>query len=646
MGKKAHPFEQKLGASLQNAKEIRESFSKKLTSQGKLSHSYGQLLSRLRELSRGEYSRKDFVRTVGSLAMESRQAMAFRGPSDGIGKIIMKNLPHLGLSREDNLYSALLCVLEDAEQSFPNLPDAKLPSDDQLLVALCAMQTNPILDYEEYKTLEVVYQNANPDDPNEAREAQRRFEQARGRRSQHTKKHLLKHIPEDIKNRTEFYKVILRVAFKRDPFGALDVLREDTSGNSLNELSNEDKLELLDVIAGCGMGLASINLDIFNITNKNSHEIEFQLQDIFKKDVTSGSNLIGVYAFEGMHNYPFNIERIEPVLPRRVSSAAALDFLKRSEIESNNEPILNQTEKKVRTYTNNEIAETVTLLQEREITRFLEFLKWEIARKWKSRVGEKKRDILFADFSLKVRNILFLITYGLFEEEQIFENIYFFVQKSHPAFVEDTQKNLLLANRYYFLDILGLNPGLLFNRIPRRNDVFGTLIQEVSDFQIRKLLHLGMSIYIKTNDAILRNMPIAWNMLLGQCDGRIDQVFQEVGLLFDAIDTLLVILEPTMPDLVGWSGGLLDALRENAPELPEGYYIAPPKDVFRITTRTIISNALDALNDYSVKALYQRAKDEGVTPLNIIQVLRIDRLKSDKLRTLFHASSATQKQRR
>jgi hypothetical protein len=448
----------------------------------------------------------------------------------------------------------------------------------------------------------------------------------------------------------------MQVTLKRDVFGSLDVMREEPENIPLTGLSVEDKLDLIRIIAGFGLGLASINLDLFNVAPKLEPideddedyeedeeeeavkidpELEIALQEIFKKDVTAGSNLIGVYALEGMNNYPFRLSRIEPTLPRRISSADAIEYLKRGDAGYEDE---GGDSKK--TYSNNEVAETVTQLQDREVQRFMEFLKWEMGRNWKSKVGEKKREILFADNGLKVRNIVFLMAYGLFDEEEIFENIYLFAQKSHPSLAEDVPKMLLLANRYYFLDILGLNPGLLYNRMQRASGATGTLINEVSDFQIRRLLHIGMSIYIKVGDAAFKNMPIAWNMLLGQCEGKIDQVFQEVGQFLDVMDTLLVILGTVAPDLKGWVGKLLDALQENAPELPSVEELAPPQHPLRITTRTIITTTLETLNNYCVNALSLRAKIEDVTPINIIQVLKIDRSKSDKLRTQLAAASA------
>jgi hypothetical protein len=655
MANQANQYEQKLQTLLQKAKELRDTFGKRISTEANLSSSYSALLARGRE-SRGEPNSKDLIKTITSSNHDARQAFAFRGPHEGMGKTVMRNLSYFGLPPEEALLSALLCIIGDSENSFPFLQEAKLPLDAQFLVVLSALQTHPVLDFEEFKTIEVMYQSANPDNANEAKEAQRRFEQARGRRGQHAKKHLLKFLPAEIKQKADLFKTVLQVTLKRDVFGSLDVMREEPENIPLAGLSVEDKLELLKIIASFGLGLASINLDLFNVAPKLEPideddedyeedeeeeavkidpELEIALQEIFKKDVTAGSNLIGVYALEGMNNYPFRLTRIEPTLPRRISSADAIEYLRRGDAGYEDEPADNK-----KTYSNNEVAETVTQLQDREVQRFLEFLKWEMGRNWKSKVGEKKREILFADNGLKVRNIVFLMAYGLFDEEEIFENIFLFAQKSHPSLAEDTPKILLLSNRYYFLDILGLNPGLLYNRMQRSSGATGTLINEVSDFQITRLLHIGMSIYIKVGDAAFKNMPIAWNMLLGQCEGKIDQVFQEVGQLLDVMDTLLIILETVAPDLKGWVGKLLDALQENAAELPGIENIAQPDHPLRITTRTIISSTLETLNNYCVNALSMRAKIEDVTPISIIQVLKIDRSKSDKLRTLLAAASA------
>ena len=638
MVNQANQYEQKLNTSLQRAKDVRESLGKALAEQATLSGAYGNVLSRAREV-RGEPNSKELIKAINSASQEVRRAFAFRGPSDGMSKTVIRYLSYFGLSQEESLFSALICMLEDAENSCPFLAESKLPLEDMLLAVLFALQTHPILSYEEFKTLEVTYSSANPESA-EGRELQRRYEQARGRRSQHTKKHLLKQMPEEIRQRHDLYQVVLQVALKRDVFGSLESIRENASDHLLSVLTTEEKINLLAIVADFGLGLASINLDLFEIICENDHELEFRLQEIFKKDVTAGSNLLGVFALEGMHNYPFDLKKIEPTLPRRISTAEALEYLRRGDIGDEDSGV----EKKVRTYSNNEIADCVAQMQEREVLRFLEFLKWEMARNWKSLFGEKKREILFADAGLKVRNIVFLVTYALFEEEQVFENIYQFVQKNHPSLEENLPKMFMFANRYYFLDILGLNPGLLFNRTSRTHA--GTLIQEVSDFQIRKLLHIGMSIYIKVTDALFRNMPIAWNMLLGQCEGNIDQAFQEVGQLLDAVDTLLSILETVTPDLKNWTGTLLDALQGNATELPDVSNPAPPTNPLRITTRTIISNSLETVNSFCVQALQLRSKLEEVTPLNIIQVLKIDRAKSDKLRTLLHASNEAQKQKK
>jgi hypothetical protein len=361
--------------------------------------------------------------------------------------------------------------------------------EDQFMASLCALQSHPVLDYEEYKTAELIFQAANPDDPVESKEAQRKFEQIRGRRAQHAKKHLLALVPQEIKQRPSLYCAALHVALKRDAFGSLDILRQDAAGGSLGALSDEEKIGLLDTIASFGLGLASNNLDIFGVGGKDDHGLDYRLQEIFKKDIVAGGNLLGVYAFEGIENYPFGLKRIEPVLPRKISTAEAQDCLRQGGLDPGG-----GADKQARGPSANDVADMLAQLQEREVNKFLESIKWEIARNWRAKVGERKREILFADASLKVRNILFLIAYGLFDEEQVFENIYLFVQKSHPHWAEDAQKLHLMSNRYYFLDILGLNPGLLYNRVPRRNDTFGTLIQEVSDFQVRKLLHTGMSI--------------------------------------------------------------------------------------------------------------------------------------------------------
>ena len=149
-------------------------------------------------------------------------------------------------------------------------------------------------------------------------------------------------------------------------------------------------------------------------------------------------------------------------------------------------------------------------------------------------------------------------------------------------------------------------------------------------------MHSGMSIYLRIGDAIFKEMPIAWNMLIGQCDGKIDAVFQEINNLFDAFDVLLTILSSVIVDMPNWShDNLLDALSKDAPSLSftQGEAVSGQAQL-RLTTMSIIARTREALHRYCVDALYYRAKLEKVTTINIIQVLKMPRNKTDKLRIL------------
>ena len=638
MGTFANQFEQKLETQLKAAEKLRDSFAEKLSSKSSLTDTYNNVIAKLREINmqdprKGEANPKEYIKLASSASLDARQAIAFKGPSEGVAKTILKYLPSLGLDRENSLASALLCVLEDCERSFSSLPDAKLPLEDQLLVILAALKHQPVLNFEEYKTQEVMYQTANTDDEREMQEIQRRYDQVRGRKTQFVRKHLLNYLPEEIKAQPNYRKVLLQVSLQRDAFGTLETLRESasqealksTSTNLLDGLAVEEKLDLLKVVTKLGMGLASNYLDLFTIPN----DVEWHptLQEILRKDATAGNSLFGVYAFEGVHHYPFDLGRLELILPRRITNSEAADFLKRSEAASE-EP------KKARTHSASAIAEAVTTLQEKEVGRFLESFKWGIARNWKAYVNERKREIVFGDSKLKVRDIIFLVAYSLFDSEEKIESIFEMVQKNHPQHSEDVARIYLLANRYYFFDLLGINVSFLFNRAKKSNGSFGTLIEDLGEYQIHSLLHACMSIHIKIGDTVFKDMSIAWPMLIGQCEGKIDTVFNELIQLFDTFDLLLTIVESAIPDLSAWTYTLIDALSQDAPDLPTKSTEDTKQTNFRITTRTMIARSRDLLYHYCLDALYLTAKSEGITPVNVIQALKIPRSKTDKLRIL------------
>ncbi|MCL1893775.1 MAG: hypothetical protein FWG02_06035 [Holophagaceae bacterium] len=625
-------FEEKLDTQIRVAEKLRDSIITKLASPGSHLDMYTNLLSKLREINifdprKGEANPKEFIRHVNSSPPEARKAIAFKGPRDGVAKSLLKYLPVLGLSPDENLSSALLCIQEDYEQCFQNLPSAKLPTEDYALVIFYALKNHPIFSFEVFKTQEVIYQTANTDDKREMMEIQRRFEQMRSKKSQHIRKHAINRIPDEIRQQLDCRFMLLKTSMQRDTFGTLEALREaitseeikTTTSNLLADISIEDKLALIEIVARLGLGLASNYLNLFDIPNEP--EWQARLQEILKTDIIAGHSLFGAYALEGIQYYPFDLGRIEIMLPRRITNAEATEYLKRGDAEN----------EKQRQFTSNEIGEAATMLQERDVKRFVENLKAEVGRHWKSYVSDTKRNIIFGDLELKVRDILFLLTQSLFQEEDKFDNIMKIVEKNHPT-LNDQTKILLFANRCYFLNLLGLNTDFLFTRTHKPTGSFGSLIEDVSDYQARNLLHLGMSIFIRIGNAIFKDAPIAWNMLIGQCEGKIDTAFQEVGQLFDAIDTLLTISEPLIIDLPVWADTtLLEALLQDVPDLPIVSSAKPIQTQLRVTTRAMIARTRETLGRYCIDALYARAKLAGVTPLNIIQTLKMPRSKTDKL---------------
>jgi hypothetical protein len=641
MGAPRNPSEQLLDGHLKEAERLRKDFAAQLAARGGLMDAYTGLLTKLREINiydprKGEANPKEFIKLAGLSTMEARQAIAFRGPSDGVARSLMKHLPALGLTKEENLIAALLCILEDQEQCIANLAYAKLPAEDQELVLLAALMNHPILSFEDFKTQEVMYQTATSEDQREMLEIQRRFDQARSKKTQHIRRHAINYIPPEIRQRMDDRKMLIKAGLERDAFGTLEALKEaisqenlkSTTTNLLDGLSAEENLELLEAIAGMGMGLASSYLDIFEIPD--DPEYYPRLCEIFKNDIIAGQSLFGAYALEGAHHYPFGLEYIEIVLPRRVSSAEALDYLRRGEIDPTAPP---------RAYTRAEIAEAATMLRERDVRRFLENLRDEIARHWNLFVPDQKKNVVFGDLALKVRDVLFLLAHSFFEDEEKFENIISMIHKTHPIYSNSPGKVNTLANRYYFLDLIGFNVESLFTRTRQPSGSFGSLIEELSDYQARNFLHLGMSIYLRVGDILFKDLPIAWNMLIGQCDGKIDAAFNDLIQLFDSFDSLLTIIAPIIKDLPTWlDAALIGALLQDSPGLPMSAKApkAAAQGQLRITTRAMVAKTMDALNRYCMDALQIRAKQEGTAPINIIQQLKLPRGKMDKLMVLLH----------
>jgi hypothetical protein len=629
-------LEHRLKAQLKEAEKLKKALSDRMASEQHLMHAYHMTIARLRDINmrdtrKGESNPKEVAKTISSLPPDTRRALVFKAPGDGMAKSVMRSLASVGLSREETLLAALLCIQEDCEQCFGFLGEANLPAEDEELVVLAAIMHYPVLSFEDFKTQEVLYQTANVEDPREMAEIKRRFEQVRGKKTMHVRKHILNYLPKDVREQPVFLKVLLEAAMERDVYGSLEMMRESASqenlkansANILKGLSVPDKLDLLEIAAKNGFGLASNYLDLFEIPDEP--EWAPRLRGILGKDVTAGHSLFGAFALEGVHHYPFGLERFEVTLPRRITNADALEYLRRNEVEGD----------KPRTYTSFEIGEVVTTLQDKDVRRFLENMKYNVSHGWKSLVQDNKREVVFGDYDLKVRDVLFLMVYSLFEEEEKFENIVAMIQKSHPHINDDLPKVCVYANRYYFLDLLGLNMGFMFNRFRKPNGSFSSLIEEVSEYQIHTFIHVSMEIFIRVGSAIFKDVSFAWNMLIGQCEGKIDAVFHEVGGMLDTLDTLLTIADPAMDNLTAYVPTLIDALSQDSPSLPPEDTAAEPKQVqLKVATRATIARIRDCINRYSLDAIYLRVRKTGASSIGIVQTLKMPRSKTDKLMTL------------
>jgi len=592
-----------------------------------LANAYAELQGKLRALClfdprQGEPNPKAFAKAARAASDEARRALALQGATDGVAKGVMRHLPLLELPGEDRLHAAILCAAADPEATLANLAQAGLETEAHpCWVAIAALRQQPVFDFEAYKTLETHHLSNDTGNT----DLHRRYEQARSHLSQHARKHLLTLVPKPLFQQPEARFAMFHTCLARDPFGTLEHWRQAEITDPCTDLDIEQRFVLLERVAAFGLGLASTHLDLFNIPQDEAWTD--RLRAVFRADLTAGFSLFGVYALEGIQNYPFGLGRIEPVLPRRITNSEAAESLKRGLAPG----------EKVRVYTPAEISDTAAQLQEREVRRFLEVMKSDMARQWKACMQDRKLDLLFADPELKIRNVLFLIAHALFESEDTFERIFRTVQKGHPLFASDTARILLLANRYYFLELLGLNPGLLFNRAPRGTSGAGTtLMEEASDYPVRSLLNVGMSIHLRIGDTLFRSTPIAWNIMLAQYEGRIDLALQDIAFLFEGFDTLLTIVSGLdLPDLRAWTNRLTDALVDDDAEMPLAAGSAdPPRSPLRLTTRGAIERYRESLNRYCVQALRRSAEAAGVSPTNIIQGLRLPRNKTDKLRAL------------
>jgi hypothetical protein len=586
-----------------------------LEGDGAAQNAFGALLGRLRIHDPGTH--KAVARAVASAPEKVRRALSILGPSNGVARGVMEHLPSMALDEERRYLAVLACVDADPERTLERLPQAGLASAPRLLaVLLVALVQMPALDYEEQKKVEILF-HTGPDDPAGEKEIRRRFEQARARRQAILKHHAVRHIPPVLGKDPGTFSLLLQALLVHDPYGTLECYRELGEPCPFLVLDLEQRLALLAVVASFGLGLASNYLDLFDLAEDPA--VYERLKEVFIADLTAGSSIYGVFALEGVHNYPFGLRRIEPILPRRFSNAEALAWLRKNDPEGG----------LGRTFSTVEVGNAVTQLQDREVRRAMELLKADVSLEWKARFPETKREIVFGDMDLKVRNILFLLAHAAFRDNTAFDQLLATLEATHP--MADPAQILLLANRWYFLELIGLNPGLLFNSQQRASEFLRAPLEEVAEFRIRYLLHMGMSIYLHVGDSLFRLMPIAWNILQNQGDGRLDSAVQDVVSFFDAFDTLLVLGEDLVPDLRGWTACIVEALRGGAPEAPldaSGPRAASP---LRLTTRDAITRYREFLNSYCLQTLRRAATRTGATPATILQNVRLPRNKTDKL---------------
>lgn len=586
---------------------------------------YTSLLAQLRSLcffsSKGQADTKPFLKSLRSASYEVRRHLAIQGPRDGLAIGVLRYFQALELTPEDRLKAFVSCAESEPERSLEFLETADLSPEENLTVLEMAMSRQPTLDFEEFKKIEVLYFMASNDDSNSGRELRQRYDQAKGKRHSHKNKHILRLVPKAVRQHPPSYFRILKKVLARDPFGTMDFIRaasQDTlTGNPLECLDQEQRMSLLKLAASYGFGYASGALDLFNIPDEpDTHE---QLKKIFILDCTASGSLYGLYAFEGAKNYPFGLNNIEPSPPRKYGTPEALEHLKE------NDPFHSAE----RSYSSTEIGNAITMLQDQEFKRFTEQLRSDLALQWKAFFPEIKREIVFGDPELKIRNIIFLIANAVFQSEHYFKKVYSTIQETLPNIADDPEKMRLMTNRYFFLEIIGLNPSQLFN--VRRSDSTRSPIEDVKDFQIRFLLQVGMSIYVHVENTLFQSTPIAWNMLLNQSEGKLDLPMQEVAQLFDAFDILFTIVKPLVPDLTDWVSTIINALVDEKTELPMNFEKETLKSPLRLTTRASLARHRKTVNQFCLQALQWNAERSGITTTAVVQGLRLPRIKTDRL---------------
>ncbi|WP_306601012.1 hypothetical protein [Geothrix sp. 21YS21S-2] len=605
--------------ALRRLEEVRRQARRDLEADPARSAAFGEQVPKLRlnGMQGRNHNPKAVTRTLASAGEEGRWLLALLGPGDGLAKVVMEFLPHFDLAPERRFLAALACAGEEPGKTLELLDHAALGSlEDTLAVVLAALAGQPALDFEEQKKIEILYHSGGDEG---AQDLQRRFEQARSRFQVHVKHHHLRLVPEAVRQDPGAYAQVLRSLLQADPYGTLECLRDPDLAPPFRDIPQATRLELLDAAAAFGLGFASNYLDLFGV--QDTPETRARLQAVFAQDLTAGSSIYGAYALEGIQNYPFGLGKIEPVFPRRISNAEALAYLKKDDPGS----VL------PRTYNAVEVGNAVNLLQEREVLRFLEMLKADIFLGWKAQYSENKRAVVFGDLDLKIRNILFLIAHATFRDNAYFDDLLAFIAATHPSTAGNDAQLHLLANRHFFLDVLGINPGLLFNSPQRGAAALKAPIEEVKNFRILYMLHVAMSIHLHVGDTLFRNVPIAWNILQKQGDGLLDTAMQEVLGFFDTMDTLLVLGGPVVPDLRSWLPRITDALSQALPEVPLEPAEPGRKPALRLLTREAVARHRDLLNAYCLQVLREGASRAGVGVTNAIQNLRLPRTKTDKL---------------
>lgn len=558
---------------------------------------------------------KDMTRLLDGMPASLRRFVARVGPGEGLARVVSQHLPLFRLEETERMECACLCAMEDPERTLLHLAGLSLPPEALVEILLVAASLQPVLDFEEFKKIEVLHLAGDSDEPG-AKDTQRRFDQARGKLSQHVRKHQLTLLPTALKTDIAILGPALEGLLGQDPFGTLEALRADPDPGILARLPVTRRMDLLRQLAGHGLGYASNHLDLFQLPEDAA--LCPALERIFQMDLIAGSSIFGVYALEGVHHYPFGLARLEPLLPRRMSNADAIAYLRKRAPDAD----------PAKGFRDAEIQSTLTMLQDKEVQTFLETLKGEIGLQWKARFTEAKRETVFGDFDLKIRNILFLLAHATFKDNAHFENLLEHLRGTIPATAEPSIL-YRLANRHYFLETIGISPGLLFLQ-PSRESTQPALIETAGDYAIRTFLHVGMSLHLRIGDALFRATPIAWNLLINQYE-KMDTALQALAFMLEGLDTLFTISESLVGDLSRWTPALIEALSEGQPQVPPLEASGSPETTLRLVTRGTVDRCRDTLNQYCIQMIRMRASQDGTTPTVVIQGLRLPRSRTDRL---------------